>query len=595
MVIRICLIFLFSLFLIGCNNGDEGLLYSDKVCHNEAHLVIIPDDIKLPVGIKKELNLELQVLDETCSFITVDSIDNVKWNVSDTSIVDIDSKGNVRGLSVGNAIVSASVEYENSLYSASAMIQVTTAIPLSLQLTPKVSVVSEGQERDMTAQVVFSDNTTWDITRDDKLVWNVKDLNVVNILKSKDNRFEALQGKKEGYSDIEVSTTINGVYVKDLASITVTPANIVSLEVQPKEVSLPIGEKYEFKALATLSNGEIIDITDSRDITWISDDESIVKNNKGTSIFTSKIVGETSIVAKFNYDGNVFLGRSSFVVTHATPVSVEINPSETSVLIGNEKKYSAFATFSDGQKLDVTNSVYWVLNNDQIASISNTDNNRGLVHGKSVGQSKVIARYIFNEGVIEDIATLKVNEAELVSLDISPNEINIKEGGEFRLIAKATFSDNTVLDVTKDERIHWSSDDESTAIVYNTEVDKGVLLANNSGSTSIKAKYTYNNMTMSDSSTVLVTPANIFFYIKQTHALPIYHIDEEEICAASEAMGVEVNDNGDIEEFKIDSDCRLIEYPEPANYFPGIFEFTVEHTYRGLSKQFDIILERQII
>lgn len=110
-----------------------------------------------------------------------------------------------------------------------------------------------------------------------------------------------------------------------------------------------------------------------------------------------------------NYEGSYpvdinnppFIGTPSFyTIVTFRPIAVQppsgptltsllVIPPTATVLVGQTQQYSAVAVYSDGSRVDVTNSSLWSVNTLAVASISST----GLATGITVGTSIVIAVY----------------------------------------------------------------------------------------------------------------------------------------------------------------------------------------------------------
>lgn len=103
----------------------------------------------------------------------------------------------------------------------------------------------------------------------------------------------------------------------------------------------------------------------------------------------------------------------------------------------------------------------------------------GLLTGINMGTTTVTASM---EGVNSNTVAVNVTAAAITGLQIMPANVSLAKGKTQPLTAVATYSDNTIVDVTNS--VIWSSDDTATATI----TPAGLLTTMTPGSTTVTAK-----------------------------------------------------------------------------------------------------------
>ena len=145
-------------------------------------------------------------------------------------------------------------------------------------------------------------------------------------------------------------------------------------------------------------------------------------------------------------------------------VSIAINPSPASIIVGNTQQFTATATFSDGSTSDVSTSVTWQSNNAAV-TISAT----GLATAASVGSAQITAT---SGGITSPPATVTVTNP-LVSIAVTPPAPSIIINTTQQFTATGTYTDGSTADITT--QVTWNSATPSVAtIIANTGLATGV-------------------------------------------------------------------------------------------------------------------------
>jgi hypothetical protein len=120
--------------------------------------------------------------------------------------------------------------------------------------------------------------------------------------------------------------------------------------------------------------------------------------------------------------------------------SVSVSPNPVNIRRGDTKQLAVTANYSDDSEVPVTNASTYRSANTSIATI----NYRGLVTGKAVGTTTVIATY----GGKSKAVTVNVRYPDVMSISVSPSSANIKVGVTKQLTTTAYLSDGTNQNVT---------------------------------------------------------------------------------------------------------------------------------------------------
>lgn len=162
-------------------------------------------------------------------------------------------------------------------------------------------------------------------------------------------------------------------------TLTVTPATVVSLAVNPPTASVAAGLATQFSATGTLSDGTTQDLSSS--VTWSSGPEATVD---GTGLATGLTVGQTQVTATFNG----LTASATLDVTPAQLVSIAVAPKGPATLTtGFTRQFTATGTFTDATTADITTQVTWSSDNASAVPIDAA----GLATARNNGTANLIA------------------------------------------------------------------------------------------------------------------------------------------------------------------------------------------------------------
>jgi hypothetical protein len=261
-------------------------------------------------------------------------------------------------------------------------------------------------------------------------------------------------------------------------TLTVTDATLVSIEVTPADPSIADGTTQEFTATGVYTDASTQDLT--TEVTWSSsDDEIATVSNADDSKGLATAVGLGAATVSATSGG--VTGDTTLTVTDATLVSIEVSPADASIADGTTQEFTATGLYTDGSTQDLTTEVTWDSSDDEIATVSNADDSKGLATAAGVGVVTVSA----TSGGVTGVTTLTVSDATLVSIAVTPADASIADGTTQEFTATGLYTDGSTQDLTTE--VTWSSFNEAVATVSNADDSKGLATAAGAGTTTVSA------------------------------------------------------------------------------------------------------------
>ncbi|WP_076586668.1 Ig-like domain-containing protein [Vibrio ostreicida] len=449
------------LLLVGCSEGPSGLFIrgnsGDKVELESIEIMAGPlitrgiSRLAIAKGNAQSFIAMGHYSDGSKRNIT----DSVDWLSAEGHFVVMTSAGMGRGVEVGLTEITAS---KGSIISNSLSLEVTDAVITSIQVTPASVSVAKGQSQPLIATATYSDNSASDIS--DSVMWEVDDKAVVQV-----NPAGRLTGVDVGTAMI--SARKEGVFSQRI-EVKVTDAVMTSLQLTPASVSMAKGQSQPLIAMATYSDNTTAEVTDV--VTWSAVDQNIVTITK-LGVMTATGVGKVYLTASIN---GFTSHHVTVAVTAAEITSIQVTPALVSLAKGQSQSLTAVATYSDQSQADVSATVLWISADPQIMTVSTT----GQLTGVDLGRTQVTAS---QGGISSHPVVAEVTSAVLTSIQVTPALVSLAKGQTQSLSAIATYSDNSVSDIT--QSVAWASADSSIATVELT----GRLTGSGLGNTQVTA------------------------------------------------------------------------------------------------------------
>ena len=365
----------------------------------------------------------------------------VSWATTDAAIASISNADNEQGQTIAlTPDSSTTVTATLGDISGTATLATTAAQLLSINVLPAELTLPAGLQQTLSAEGNFSDGSIQAL--DDLVSWESDTPGVATINNG------VLTSLQPGST--RISAKLGGI--SSNTAVTVNEETLTSLQITQNNQALAVGTETQFQAIALYSNDSQWDV--SSQATWSSADSSRlhVDNSSGHhGKITALLSGDVIVTASF---GGV-----------SATTTVNINDTELTGLriIGSSSlnsaeqlQLTAIGDFLDNSSQDLTSKVIWSSDTPALASISNTDSNRGKVTaGIDVSGTAVItASYSgFNPSLNLTINNTPQRPISLVVI-ATPNVI-LNDGADTSLVEirvqaaspNATIADGTPVDL----------------------------------------------------------------------------------------------------------------------------------------------------
>jgi hypothetical protein len=394
---------------------------------------------------------------------TQDLTTQVTWASSDDAVATLSNAAGSRGLASAGSAGSATVSATSGSTTGEAMLTVIEATLMSIEVSPATSSTANGSTRQFTATGLYTDGSTEDLTT--QVTWTSSEVTIATVSNA--------PGSKGLASTVSVGNTTVSATSGDVtgdATLTVTDATLVSIEVSPAMPSVANGLTEQFTATGRYSDGSIRDVT--AEVLWSSSDGTVatVSNAAGSHGAASTLRPGTTTVAATSGD---VTAETTLTVTDATLMWLEISPAMASVAKGSTQQFTAAGFYTDGSTQDLTSAVLWLTPDVAVATVSNAAGSKGLASTVSVGTTTVSA----TSGDLIAEAALTVTDASLMWIDVSPVSASVASGLTRQFTATGVYTDNSTEDLTA--QVLWTSSDAAVASVSNAAGSNG--LANTIG------------------------------------------------------------------------------------------------------------------
>ena len=423
---------------------------------------------------------------------TQDLTAQVTWASSNTAAAAVSNDAGSIGLATATGVGTTTISATSGGVSGSTTLTVTPTVLVSIEVTPADPSIANGVTQQFTATGVFSDHSTQDLTA--QITWGSSDGAVATVSNTAgSNGLATTTGVGTTTIDATSFTAISGVVIGS-TTLTVTAAELVSIEVTPADPSVANGLTQQFTATGLYTDGSTQDLTTQ--LTWASSDSAVatVSNAAGSNgLATTAGTGATTITAT---SGEV-TASTTLTVTSAELVSIEVAPADPSVANGLTQQFTATGLYTDGSTQGLTTQLTWASSDSTVATVSNAAGSNGLATTAGTGATTITA----TSGEVTASTTLTVTSAELVSIEVAPADPSVANGLTQQFTATGLYTDGSTQDLTV--QVTWSSSDSTVATVSNAAGSNGLATTAGVGTTTIDA----TGGEVSGSTTLNVTPA----------------------------------------------------------------------------------------
>lgn len=305
----------------------------------------------------------------------------------------------------------------------------------SITVSPGSASVAKGLTRSFAATGHYSDASTQDLTA--LATWTSSSTAVASI------------AGPVATAIVEGTSTIAAAYggKSGQATLTVGPAVLQSIAVDPATVLIPQGLTTTLVATGAYSDGSTVDLTASA--TWSSD------NVLAASVVAGAVdaVGQGEAVVTAALDGRS--GQAHVSVGAAALQAIALVPASLSVPKGLAGSLVATGHYTDGTDQDLTAIAVWSSAAPSVAAVDPA----GVVSALALGTTTVSAGLGGREGT----ATVEVTAPVLQSIAVSPASASVAKGLTSSFTATGHYSDGSTQDLTGSAT--WSSSNVAVATV----------------------------------------------------------------------------------------------------------------------------------
>ena len=407
-------------------------------------VIVTPETARVGKDSTVQLNAEVNVVDNANQAVI--------WSSANESIARVSITGLVFGVERGQvAIIATSVA--DSFVSDQAIVTVTNAAILDIQVDPTADSVLVGETIQLSVVVDAVDGATTDV------IWTTS-----NSFATVDtNGF--VTGIFRGLVTVTATSNFDPTQSSS-AIITVLSPEVTDVTISPRNDMINVSETVQLIATVTALDGA--DPT----VTWQISDPSIATITS-VGLVTGVTRGQVTVIATSNFDVNQ-ADTVMVIILDPQVTEIIVTPS-TDTLTGVGRFTQLTATVTAIDLADP--SVIWSSSNDLIATV---DQN-GLVTSVDRGSVIITATSVFNP-IIFDEASIVVFKPEVTLVDLEPKLDSLEVDSILALTLRVLAADGA------DTTVIWTSSDPLVAVV---DAD-GVVTGTQRGIVTITAISNFN-------------------------------------------------------------------------------------------------------
>jgi phage tail sheath protein FI len=278
--------------------------------------------------------------------------------------------------------------------------------------------------------------------------------------------------------------TVRSGIVSESVLFTVTAVPITGVAVTPvgtgaNPVVVGINEQQQFRAVAQYADGSSQDVTGAA--VWTTSLSSADASLSATGLLTGIAAGGPGTVTA-TFGGQ---NQSQTVTIQAVVLAVAVLPaSPVEILPAGPISFSLEGAFSD-DTFATLSGVSWNSSNPGVATIDSSGNATLVAAGTTVITATATVAATGQTFSASTTLTVKASTVTLNSVSISPATSSVVSGLSQRLTATASFSDNTLADVTG--IVTWAFMPLAGEPTFNNPLAPGLATGNSQTSFSVQA------------------------------------------------------------------------------------------------------------
>lgn len=300
---------------------------------------------------------------------------------------------------------------------------------------------------------IYSNNTNQNITQ--LAEWEVLDSQVMQIQGIIPAPQIANGNHKIRFHSLKVgSTEVRARFQGRTISQTfhVTPAELLRVEMDPREITVIRGMSVPFHVTGYYTNGTTADLTDHGSTRFTVTPTLAEPNQPAPRRIRGTNAGFGSVTVVHNTDNGVFSDTANITVKSPALISIAIHPSEPQTApLGLTRQFQAMGNYENGESRDLTGDVTWHSNLADVANFLNPMGEPGVLQTLSVGTAQIHASL---EAIQSPIVSLAVIQKQLTGISIGTPNLSSPKGIPIFYQAIGTFTDGTTEDIT--QAVTWS-------------------------------------------------------------------------------------------------------------------------------------------
>jgi trimeric autotransporter adhesin len=388
----------------------------------------------------------------------------VQWSSDTPTVATIGGNAPIAGLASSVSQGGATITATSGSVTGSTTLTVTTAALVSVAISPQTPSIALGTAQQFTAMGTFTDGSVQDLSN--TVTWTSDTISTASI-----NTAGLSQSLAVGTATVTAATGS----LSSSTLLTVTPASLVTIAINPPLATVPMGVTQQFTAAGTFTDGTQQDLTQSGHWSSTAAGVATISNTATTAGLASTLgTGPTTI----GISSGPVSSTATLVVNPAALASIAIAPQSPAIPLGTTQQFSATGTYTDGSTQDLTSIATWSSSDAMVAIVSNALGSYGLATSSGQGTATISA----TSNSIANSTTITVAAPALVSVAISPASAALPLGIGQQLGATGTYSDGSIQDITAS--VTWASSAPAIAVVSPAGFVTGTMLGSSNVSAS---------------------------------------------------------------------------------------------------------------
>ncbi|HSA55674.1 MAG TPA: Ig-like domain-containing protein [Gemmatimonadaceae bacterium] len=369
------------------------------------------------------------------------------WSSERPEVATVNQQGLVTAVSLGSTQIAASVGGVSSV----AAVTVNERPVSRIRVTPAASEVVAGSTARLTAEAVDANDV---VVEGRTFTWLTSNPAVATV----DN-----SGVVTGVAPGTVTIHAVTAGTEGSAAVTVLPAPVASIDLQPANAQVDVGATTQLVATPRDAAGRPLS---GRDLTWVSSDPQVATVSQA-GLVAGVTAGSATISVSApgaGPGGSTPVRTASVTVLLPAVVRVAVTPGSVSIPIGAFADFSVSLFGQNDAPLSATGrTITWTSGNPTVATVNAAT---GRATGISLGSATIVVTVETpgRSGSQNGSATLTVTNVPVASVVVSPGAATVHVGPAYARTFTATTLSGQGVPLTG-RTIAWSSTDPAVAAI----------------------------------------------------------------------------------------------------------------------------------